>query len=239
MISESFEDLAQSLRIFLESYWKLGQLLEVDRAEAVGNMEGAFKSILNSYHSLYDSMLKEPAITVDWYATPQLAIILAIRNAKHHNVANKIRNIFNYHIFNHKSPSDSSAYLLVDFPAPPEEEGGDCFDFYISWNDIDVLLQLPRKESRLRDGTRDLIRDYLHAQEFEKIAKKEGIEKERVFINSVPIVLNAGIALSPHIKDIVKTVSTEGKHFNWHFENVCPAVTDQHEIQKVMVSLPN
>ncbi|MGE6150399.1 hypothetical protein ACLHZ5_21645 [Aeromonas media] len=79
----------------------------------------------------------------------------------------------------------------------------------------------------------------MHAQEFEKIAKKEGIEKERVFINSVPIVLNAGIALSPHIKDIVKTVSTEGKHFNWHFENVCPAVTDQHEIQKVMVSLPN
>ena len=145
-------------------------------------MEGAFKDVLNSYHSLYDSMLKEPSITIDWYATPQLALILAIRNAKHHNVANKIRNIFNYHIFNHESPSDSSAYLLVDFPAPPEEEGGDCFDFYISWYDIDTLLQLPRKESRLRDGTRNLVRDYLCASKFEGLADAENMDKERIFL---------------------------------------------------------
>ena len=238
MISESFEDLSHALRIFLESYWKLGELLDVDRAEAVGNMEGAFKDVLNSYHSLYDSMQKESVIAIDWYATAPLALILAIRNAKHHNLANKIRNIFNYHVFAHDNPSDQSAYLLVDFPAPPEEEGGDCFDFYISWSDIDVLLGLPRKESRLRDGTRDLVRNYLNADKFESIACSEGIPKERIFINSVPLVLNAGIALSPHIKDVVKTVSTEGKHFNWHFENVCPAVTDDHEIKKVLVSLP-
>ena len=237
MISESFEDLSQALRIFLESYWKLGQLLDVDRAEAVGNMEGAFKGVLDSYHNLYDSMQKEQSINVDWYATAPLALILAIRNAKHHNLANKIRNIFNYHVFTHNHPSDQSAYLLVDFPAPPEEEGGDCFDFYISWSDIDALLELPRKESRLRDGTRDLVRSYLSAEKFEGIASTEGMPKERIFINSVPLVLNAGIALSPHIKKVVKAVSTEGKHFNWHFENVCPAVTNDHEIKKVLVSL--
>lgn len=238
MISETFEDLAQSLRIFLESYWKLGKLLEVDRAEAVGNIEGAFKDVLNSFHSLYDSTIKDPNITLDWYATPQLALILAIRNAKHHNVAGKVRNIFNYHVFNHDNPTDSSEYLLVDFPAPSEEDGGDCFDFYISWNDIETLLLLPNRESRLRNGTRALIRDYLHANEFERIARNENINIEKIFINSVPLVLNAGIALSPYIKDSIRTVSTEGKHFNWHFENVCPALTDKHEIKKVMVSLP-
>lgn len=36
MISDPFEDLSQALRIFLESYWKLGQLLSVARPEAVG-----------------------------------------------------------------------------------------------------------------------------------------------------------------------------------------------------------
>lgn len=238
MISESFEDLSQALRIFLESYWKLGQLLSVDRAEAVGNMEAAFKDVLNSFHSLYDSMQKDPGISVDWYATAPLALVLAIRNAKHHNLSNKIRNIFNYHVFNHQSPSDESEYLFVDFPAPPEEEGGDCFDFYISWNDIDALLQMPRSSSRLRPGIRDLIRNYLHADDFESTAQSVGVSKDRIFINSVPLVLNAGIALSPHIKHVVSTVSTEGKHFNWHFENVFPALTDTHEIKKVRVSLP-
>ena len=213
--------------------------MDVDRAEAVGNMEGAFKDVLNSYHSLYDSMLKEQAINLDWYATPPLALVLAIRNAKHHNIANKIRNIFNYHVFNHDKPTDSSAYLLIDFPAPTEEEGGDCFDFHISWSDIDALLQLPRSESRLRSGTRKLVRFYLNAGNFESIAEQEGIEKEKIFINIVPIVLNAGIALSSHIKDVVKTVSTEGKHFIWHFENVCAALTDTHEITKTLVSLPS
>jgi len=238
MISESFEDLSQSLRIFLESYWKLGQLLHVDRAEAVGNMEGAFKDVLNSFHSLYDSMQKSPGVSLDWYAAPPLAFVLAIRNAKHHNLSNKIRNIFNYHVFTHQNPSDQSEYLLVDFPAPPEEEGGDCFDFYISWNDIDALLRLPRNTSRLRAGTRELVRNYLHADDFENVAQGEGIPKDRIFINSVPIVLNAGIALSPHLKGGVSAVSTEGKHFAWHFGNVCPALTDTHELKKVRVSLP-
>jgi len=83
------------------------------------------------------------------------------------------------------------------------------------------------------------VRNYLNADKFETVANIEGIPKERIFINSVPFVLNAGIALSPHIKDVIKTVSTEGKHFNWHFEHVCPAVTDAHEIKKVLVSLPD
>lgn len=238
MISESFEDLAQALRIFLEAYLKMDRLLAIDRAEAVGNMEGAFKDVLNSFHSLYDSLQKEPTITIDWYAIAPLALVLAIRNAKHHNLVNKIRNIFNYHVSTHDDPSDESEYLLVDFPAPPEEEGGDCFDFYISWSDVDDLLMLPRQRSRLRDGTRALVRDYLHADKFERIAGKEGVPRERLFINSVPLVLNAGIAVGPHIKDLVEPVSTEGKHFLWHFENVHRAVTNDHEIKKLLVSLP-
>ena len=91
----------------------------------------------------------------------------------------------------------------------------------------------------MRSGIREIVRSYLNAGNFESISEQEGIEKEKIFINVVPIVLNAGIALSPHIKDVVKTVSTEGKHFNWHFEHVCAALTDTHEIRKALVSLPS
>ncbi len=239
MISDSFEDLSQGFRIFLESYMKLNQLIDIDRPEAVGNMESSFKDVLNSFHSLYDSMQKHPEIDLDWYATAPLALVLSIRNAKHHNLANKIRNIFNYHVFSHENPTDKSRYLLVDFPAPPEEEGGDCFDFFISWADIDMLLNLPRRESRLREETKQLIRDYVNAAKFESFANTCQIPKERVFINSVPLILNAGIALGKSIQNKVETKSTESKYFLVHFNNVLPALTKEHEYKRVLVSLSN
>ena len=238
MLTHSFEDLAQTFRVLLESHFKLVQLLNVDRAEAIGNLETALNAKLNAFHSLYDSMLQNNINTINWYETPELCIILAIRNARHHNKANKIRNIYNFHRHEAADPTTPQKYFYVDFPAPPEEEGGDCFDVPLSWFDIDLFLSLPRAESRLRPEARQLIREYLNADAFEQEAENNNIKKENIFINFVPIALNAGISLHDHIKDHVETDSTEATYFLQHFKTVQPAITREHENGVILFALP-
>ena len=238
VLTHSFEDLAQTLRVLIESHWKLSQLITVDRPEAVGTIETAINAVLNAFHSLYDLMRKDLSAPADWYAIPELCTILAVRNARHHNLANRIRSLYNYHSQESDNPTDSKKYLYIDFPAPPEEEGGDCFDVPISWGDIDEMISLPRNKSRLRDGTRELVISYLAADIFESEAANQGIAKDQIFINFVPLVLNAGIAVHPYVKDHIAPDSVEANHFNWHFENIGAAITERHEYEILDFVLP-
>lgn len=238
MLTHSFEDLAQTFRVMLESDWKFKQLISVDRPEAVGTLETAINAKLNAFHNLYDLMLQELGNPIDWYLTPQLCVILAIRNARHHNKANRIRSIYNFHVQTCDSPQDKKQYLYVDFPANPEEDGGDFFDVPLSWSDLDLFLSLPRNESRLRPEARDLVRAYVNADVLEAEAEKVGISKAQIFFNFVPLTLNAGIALQPYIKDHVIPDSVESKSFLDLFGSIGAAVTTSHEYKIFEFSLP-
>lgn len=238
MLTHSFEDLAQTFRVMLESDWKFKQLISVDRPEAVGTLETAINAKLNAFHNLYDLMLQELGNPIDWYLTPQLCVILAIRNARHHNKANRIRSIYNFHVQTCDSPQDKKQYLYVDFPANPEEDGGDFFDVPLSWSDLDLFLSLPRNESRLRPEARDLVRAYVNADVLETEAEKVGISKAQIFFNFVPLTLNAGIALQPYIKDHVTPDSVESKSFLDLFGSIGAAVTTSHEYKIFEFSLP-
>lgn len=238
MLTHSFEDLSQTFRILLESDWKFKQLISVDRPEAVGTLETAINAKLNAFHNLYDLMYQELGNPVDWYLTPQLCVILAIRNARHHNKANRIRSIYNFHVQTCDSPQNKKQYLYVDFPASPEEDGGDFFDVPLSWSDLDLFLSLPRSESRLRPNARDLIRDYINADELEAEAERVGVSKAQIFFNFVPLTLNAGIAIHPYIKCHVTANSVESKSFLNLFESIGPAVTTLHEYEILEFSLP-
>ncbi len=238
MLTYSFEDLAQTFRVLLESNYKLHQLMTVDRAEAIGTLETAINAKLNAFHNLYDLMNQKKITSINWYETPELLTILALRNARHHNKANRIRSLYNYHRYSSKKPTLKSKYFYVDFPAPPEEGDGDCFDVPLSWSDLDLFLSLPRNESRLRPEARDLVRQYLNAEEFDKQAEAQGIEKAKVFFNFVPLALNAGIALHDHIEKHVNPDSIEATHFMYHFNVVCPALTHEHESEVILFNLP-
>src|SRR5467141_2659478 len=152
IVDHAFDDLAHSLRVLLEANHRAhgGGLLMVDTAEAVGNIETALSSVLNAFHSLYDALGKTPSpdgLPIDWYQSGQLATILALRNARHHNKANKIRTLYNYHAREAERPDRLTMYVLVNFPSP--EEGAGTFEVYLSWSDFDQLLSMPQSESRL------------------------------------------------------------------------------------------
>jgi len=138
-LSHSFEDLAQTFRVLVEADFRYKQLISTDRPEAVGNVETAINAMLHAFHNLYDLMQQELHAPVDWYDTPELCVILAIRNARHHNRANRIRSIYNYHVQVADTPQTVHTYLYANFLANPSEEGGSFFDIPISWGDLLVL----------------------------------------------------------------------------------------------------
>lgn len=239
MLTYSFEDLAQTFRVLLESNLKFHELMPVDTAEAIGTIETAINAKLNAFHSLYDSMLQNGIATVNWYEVPELCTILAIRNARHHNKANRIRSLYNFHRYENDKPELPVSYFYVDFPAPEEEEGGDCFDVPLSWQDLDLFLSLPKSESRLRPEAVSQIKEYLNPEAFENEASRNHIPKEHIFFNFVPLALNAGIALHNHVSPYVRPDSIEAQSFLRLFGMVCPAVTRVHETQVLKMGFPN
>ena len=231
LIEHSFEELAQSLRVLLEANWRAiqGGLILVDRAEAVGNIETGVTSVLNAFHSLYDAITKQlDEQPINWYSTGDLAIVLAIRNARHHNKSNRIRTIYTYHTQEAERIQNMEQYVFVDYITP--DEGADTFDVYISWDDLNNLLSLPKNESRLNTDTCTLIKEYLDSNKHPEYASHYELPESRVFINVVPLFVNAAATIVPLIKEHCNGDSTESKAFSKHFSTVVKANTHDHDV---------
>ncbi len=230
-IEHAFEELAQSLRVLLEADFKAnrGGLLLFDRAEAVGNIENALTSVLNAFHSLYDAIEKQLGSNpINWYESGPLAIVLAIRNARHHNKANRIRTLYTYHTQEAEQIQHMEQYVLVDFVTP--DEGADTFDVYLSWADLQLLLEMPTSESRVRQLTKDAIREYLDTGKFVEYSNYYHLEESRVFFNVVPLFVNAAATIVPLIKQYCGSGSTESKFIAEHFSTVVHADNKHHDV---------
>ncbi|MFB9865629.1 hypothetical protein [Rufibacter immobilis] len=240
MIAQAFDDLAQSLRILAEQKFRFYSLVNIDRAEAIGNYETAFTSVLNCFHNLYDAQQKVSGKKINWYDTPELAIILAIRNARHHNNANRIRSLFNYHVRTQVSPENEEEYLVIDFKSTDPDLSASTFDFYISWGDIDNLLSMPKEVSRLKPETKKLVYQYLVAEKFKDYSNECELDEQKLFINIIPLLVNAGIKIHKHIEGhIDDSLSSESKIFNNHFKLTAPIDTHEHIKNIIVFHLPN
>lgn len=230
-IADAFEDLSHCMRGLMEANWRAngGGLLLVDRAEAVGNIEGAHAGVLNALHSLYDAMGKEaPGLASKWYELAPLSTMLVLRNARHHNMAKKIRTVYTYYMQQAEKIGRIEMYAFVDFPAG--EEGGDTFDVYLSAVDLIDLLQMPVAETRIRPATAAAIKDYLQLEKFPAYARQYDLQPSRVFFNVIPLYVNAAITILPHIKDLIELRSSESKVFSETFIDMPLSNTAEPEI---------
>jgi hypothetical protein len=178
---------------------------------------------------LYDAIdteLGRPLI--DWYITGELATILAIRNARHHNKANKIRTLYSYHARGSWRPDGMRQYVLIDFNSP--EEGADTFDVYLSWADLEILLAMPRTESRLRPEVSALIHDYLGTAQYGDYAAAYELGKDRVFFNVVPLIVNAAAVITPLVRPYLTGRSMESRTYAALFEDMISADTKRPDV---------
>jgi len=162
---------------------------------------------------------------------------LALRNARHHNKARRVRSLYNYHAQEAEAPGRMEQYLFVDFPAI--EEGADSFNLFLSWLDFDELLEMPQSENRLAATVPALIKSYLNSEKFEEYADYYGLGKERVVFNVVPLIVNAGFDIVPSIHEFCSHGSTEAKFFLQHFTVSKRADTRNHEVECGPFVLPD
>jgi hypothetical protein len=80
VIETALTRLANSMRIYCEAYIRYQRLVETDKEEAIENLDRAFESKLEAFHSLYD-VSKD---LVQYFDHPDTCLIIALRNALHH-----------------------------------------------------------------------------------------------------------------------------------------------------------
>lgn len=222
MISDRFETLAQAFRVFTEQQFRFRHLFLVDAPEAVGNLDHAIDAILNAFHGLHDAVRLEANDAFDFYGAPICAFVLRVRNARHHNYANRVRSIYR----RARDEEPRIDYLLVSFSAGPGEEGGSFGEYYVAWSDIvTVLDREPKKYSSSIAAGRVAI----GAELFESWCEAHGYSDQQTFINLIPILAAAGSACTASLADYVQPRSVEAEAFLNIFQNVEPADFQQQD----------
>lgn len=216
MISDRFESLSQSFRVFTEQYLRFRGLFLIDAPEAVGNLDHAVDGILNAFHGLYDAVRIEASDAFNFYDAPLCAFVLRLRNARHHNQANGVRSIYRCA----RAEDARIDYLLVDFAAGAGEEGGGFADYYIAWADAVAVmaLQPERYMASVAAG-----REAISADMFEKWCAEHGYSERQIFVNLIPILSAACSACTGALARYIEPQSVEAKAFLDIFQSVAPA----------------
>jgi hypothetical protein len=230
LLNQAFDDLSHALRRLFEADYHAhrGGLMFTDRAEAVGNIESALTAVLNAFHSLYDILADEPgAPGKRWFSIGPLALVLAIRNARHHNKANKIRSLYSFHVQEARRVASMEMYVLVDYPRAESAQG--AFQLFVSWADLKELLDMPEKQSRVSAKSRQAIEHYLGSANFKAFAESYQEPEKAVVFNIVTVLTDAGIAMMPSISTDLEPLSVESETFASLFETSEPSDRDHPE----------
>lgn len=203
-IEYQFECLSQAMRIQLEQINKYPALVKIDEKEAVFNIEIIVKSVLDCFHNIFDAIQTLSNRNIDFYQYPELHLIILIRNAKHHN--NPLKSIF----------FEENDIVFVDFKF--EQESLPCLIYPLKWSDIINKIQSNSKSSAKYPE----IRTFIHADEFESISQTKHCNNEKVYINVIPLMLQAGRKLVELCKAYIPNElgSVEAKFFIQHFETL-------------------
>jgi hypothetical protein len=213
VISDRFETLCQAFRVFAEQQFRFPRLFLVDAPEAVGNLDHAMDGILHGFHGLYDAARAEAEDAFNFYENPFCAFALRLRNARHHNQANGLRNLYRRARFE-EPPVD---YLLVNFAAGEGEEGGSFAEYFVAWADILAIhdVQPDKYAESIAAG-----RQAIHADMFESWSAEHGYSEPQIFVNLLPIIAAACTSCTGALADFIHPQSVESEAFLGIFTHV-------------------
>ncbi|MFL7956111.1 hypothetical protein [Xanthomonas vasicola] len=80
IITNALGRFANNMRLYGEAFLRYRGLVEVDREEAIHNLDRAFEQNLEGFHTLYDVSQG----VFDFHAHTDTSLLIAIRNALHH-----------------------------------------------------------------------------------------------------------------------------------------------------------
>lgn len=78
----AWETLSNNMRLYAEASMNFRGLFAVDPEEAISNLDRAFESKLEAFHTLYDVTKKIPGF--DYFSYGDTSLLIVLRNAVHH-----------------------------------------------------------------------------------------------------------------------------------------------------------
>lgn len=193
ILQQAIKKLSNSMRIYVDTHLGFQMLVGIDKEEAIDNLDRAFESKLEAFHSLYD-VSKE---YLDYFAHADTASLIMLRNAIHHrdhllfrswNQEMALEEGFRKHL--------GAEFLLVDYPTLGAPSKMRYFykieDFY---HRIDDAMASPYLEKKMGPAKRrkllDQIDSDLFFSEIRGRAESERYPLRQVYVNAIPIFVSA------------------------------------------------
>lgn len=80
IIANALGRFANAMRLYGEAFMRYGNLVEIDKEEAIHNLDRSFEATLEGFHGLYDVSRR----LLDYHAFPETSLLISLRNALHH-----------------------------------------------------------------------------------------------------------------------------------------------------------
>lgn len=222
ILQQAVRKLANTMRIYTETHRGFQGLVRIDKEEAIDNLDRAFESKLEAFHSLYD-VSKD---CLDYFAHGDTASLILIRNAIHH------RDHLLFKGWNQEMALDDgfknhlgAEFLLVDYPTLGSPSRMRYFykleDFYLR---IDDSMKSQYLEKRMSPANRKKILDKLNSDlffsEIRKHAESERYPLKQVYINAIPIFISGTCRSFSALKEMgVQFSGFDAKAYEQPFTN--------------------
>ncbi|HYE60708.1 MAG TPA: hypothetical protein VD997_01820 [Phycisphaerales bacterium] len=182
--------LGNSLRLYAESSLTTPALAKVDLEEAVDNHDRAFDGVLGAMASAHDALGTSTPKVLNFYAFGDTTAVLLVRNARHHNTGGLFQS-WNALMLKHGGLKQRAGaeFLMVDYTLLAGE--GTVSRYYLLWDDFRAVLADPTARIRDRGASAVLLDQECGFDAIRVKAAAEGYPANQVFVNLVPIIMNA------------------------------------------------
>lgn len=196
------DKLSNTMRMYGEAKFNFERLKLIDKEEAVNNLDRAFESKLEAFHSLYDVTKSD----FDYFINADTALLILIRNAIHH----RDHDLFiswnkEMLIYGGLDKNNGAEFLLVSNRVcnrPP------VMNYYYKLEDIllrlDDSLNSPFLENRMKSKQKlDLLQKIMAQLRFDKVieyAKFNRYPTNQIYINLIPIFTSAVVKVFSELK---------------------------------------
>ncbi|MFM2277823.1 MAG: hypothetical protein RLZZ444_54 [Pseudomonadota bacterium] len=192
-IEAAISTLANTMRLYVESHMRFGQLFKVDREEAIDNLDRAFEAKLEAFHTLYDVS----RALFGYFDHGDTAMIIAIRNAIHHRDHPLFRSLQSRLFLDGNSHLVGASFLLASYPTL---HGASIrMHHYVKLEDIrarldpdfasphlEAMMKIERAERRFA-----LIEQELALEKVREQGSVQRFPDDQVYLDLVPVFTSA------------------------------------------------
>ena len=204
ILQTAVDKLSNSMRIYSEASLNFYKLVKIDKEEAINNLDRAFESKLEAFHTLYDVTKKK----IDYFEYADTSVIIMLRNAIHHRNHNLFKSWNSeMHLEDQFSKMKGAALLMTGYQ--PHEEDSFVSEYYFKLSNfyerldesygskyIDTFSNKANRENLL-----NLANSELSFSEIKKQSESERYPLNQVYINIIPIYTSAVCRIFTKIKN--------------------------------------